>query len=344
MWIKSVIERVLGYTHAAMPTLLTDTGLPWAGIAPTQTTRLPAWAPAAVEQRQTGPGSAPAFRKQMLARLMRCVWTMARGRMFGYKAGAGCPLSTRYLSEPETDSWGVLAMILSVCHTWMKHNSVDSIDQSTLHALAGIISACTKFACGEDMRSIMFGGCEVTVEIQILGVLSGHQLLHWLQAVYVHAKQLQTVLDAHVLAAVRDVPLLWHYAENAQARAERHFFALYRSRDQAEDFGVHALYKALRALPTFYFACMYDSYFLVDQPERHASAMMLAVLASGGYMRTVHTHPGAAVADCREVLAALLRSAPALPMLVVFETGGSCPGDEWATCRRVRTALETLSR
>jgi hypothetical protein len=268
---------------------------------------------------------------------------MARGRVFGYYSGVGCPLAARYLSEPESDGWGVLAMILSVAYKWMERNSVDKLDDETLSSMTAIVSACLKFACGEDMRSITYMGTEIGTEVQILGVLSGHQLLQWLYDVHPHATKLQRALDEEVVQVLRSTSLCWHYVENAQARAERILFALHRSQSQDEEFHTHSLYKALRALPTFFYACVYDDLFIVQIPERHAPAMVLALLASGEYMLTVKKSSHIEVAECREVLHAVLRSAAALPMPHVFATGGNSPHDEWATAARVQKAVGLLS-
>lgn len=319
-----------------MPTLLVESPLSQAPQA-----FAPAPVASAVDVQQATLCSPVASRNKSISHLMRCVWAMARGRLFGHHAGCGCVLASRYLSEPEVDSWGVLAMILSVTHVWMKGNSVDS--QQTLATLTGIVSVCLKYACGEEMRSIKYRGVEVGVEIQILGVLSGKKLLEWMETVYLHTQYLQTVLDAEVMAILRSVPLFCHYADNAQARAERILFELHQSSDQPEDFNTHAFYKSLRALPTFFFACVYDDLFLLQLPERHAPAIAFAILASGDYMSTVATQPGMIVADSREVLSAVLRSAPELPMANVFYTGGVSPRDEWATRYRVQRALCLLS-
>jgi hypothetical protein len=283
------------------------------------------------------------IRRQAIAHLMRCLWAMARGRVFGYYSGVGCPLAARYLSEPESDGWGLLAMILSVAYNWMEYNSVDSLDGDTLSALTAIVSACLKFACDEDMRSITYMGVQIGTEVQILGVMSGHQLLQWVYDVHGHAAKLQAALDEEVISVVRHVPLCWHYVENAQARAERLLFTLYESAKE-EEFDTHALYKAIRALPTFFYACIYDDLFIVQLPERHAPAMALAILASGEHIRMLRKHSHIEIAECREVLGAVLRSAAALPMPHVFATGGDSPHDEWATAERVQRAFTLLSQ
>jgi hypothetical protein len=186
-------------------------------------------------------------------------------------------------------------------------------------------------------------GIEVGVDVQILGMIAGIKLFEWLDHVYRHTQQLQNALDKEVITIVRTMPLCCHYRDNAQARAERILFALHTSANQPEELHTHALYKALRALPTFYFACVYDDLFIVQIPERHATAIVFAVLASGEYMKTVAAQPGLVVAESREVLAAVLRAAPALPMADVFATGGRSPHDEWATTERVQRALSMLS-
>eukprot|EP00966_Prymnesium_polylepis_P327458 7383335-Prymnesium_polylepis.1 len=253
---------------------------------------------------------------------------MARGRVFVYYSGFGCPLAARYLSEPESDGWGLLAMILSVAYTWMEYNSVDSLDGDTLSALTAIVSACLKFACDEGMHT----WSDVWP-----------QLLQWVYDVHGHAAKLQAALDEEVISVVRHVPLCWHYVENAQARAERIFFTLYESAKE-EEFDTHALYKAIRALPTFFYACIYDDLFIVQLPERHAPAMALAILASGEHIRMLRKHSHIEIAECREVLGAVLRSAAALPMPHVFATGGDSPHDEWATAERVQRAFTLLSQ
>lgn len=297
--------------------------------------------PPAAEPAQ--PPSALTLRKKTTARLMRKVCTMARGRMFGYFSGAGCEFCNRYLREPETDVSGAMALILSVSHEWMRRNSVDRLDNQTLGPLTGIVSACIKFACEDDMRSIVYDGIEVGVEIQILGMLTGQPLTNWLKQIHRHTRKIQAALDMEVMNIVRTFELYRHYVYNAQARAERILVELYTSTDQLEYFPTHSLYKALRALPTFYFACMYDELFLVQLPERHAPALVCAILASAEYLITVSAHPALVVAESREVLAAVLRSAQALPMAHVFYEGGANPHDEWATHQRVQRAFDLLA-
>ena len=349
--VVSVFRWFIGKGRIDMPTLLVDLSSPRSAVLPTWVSP-PAPSPVEalppVESEETGETTSRCplvLRKRAFAYLMQCVWTMARRRLFDFCAGGGCVLASRYMSEPETDSWGVFAMILSVTRAWMQRNSVDSLDQQALGVITGIVSACLKFACAdaEYTMSITYRGSVIGMEVQILGVLSGYQLIEWFDSVYIHAEQLQTALDADVISIVCSMPLCWHYVENAQARAERFLFELHRSSDQPEDIDTHALYKALRALPAFYFACTYDDLFLLQLPERHAPAMAFAILASGGYMATVAAQSGLVVAESREVLAAVLRAAPALPMADVFATGGRCPRDEWATHHRVQRAFDSLS-
>ena len=282
-------------------------------------------------------------RKQAVNHVMRCVWHMARGRVFRCDYCAGCPLSQRYLVEPETDGWGALAMILSVLYVWLEQNSVETLDKEILKKLTGIVTVCLKFACGEGMRSLEFVGQEIGAEVQILGILSGQALFPWLQKVYRHKNRLQAALDREVVAVIRRVPLCSHYMQNAQARAERMLYALHAEEKQVEEFHTHALYKSLRALSTFYYACVYDDLFIVQLPERHAHAMVMAILASGEFVLTITTCTGLEVAECREVLAAVLRCAAALPMPDIFATGGLNPHDEWATAERVHKAYKMLA-
>lgn len=234
-------------------------------------------------------------------------------------------------------------MIFSVLYEWLENNSVETLDKDTLKKLTGIIAVCLKFACGEGMRSIDFVGQEIGAEVQILGILSGQALFQWLKNIYRHTARLQAALDREVVAVIRRVPLCSHYMYNAQARAERMLYALHSEEKQVERFDIHALYKSLRSLSTFYYACVYDDLFIVQLPERHAHAMVMAILASGEFVLTITSCTGLEFAECREVLAAVLRSAAALPMHDIFATGGENPHDEWATAERVHRAYQLLA-
>jgi hypothetical protein len=345
-FFKYIVEKLLwcfGKGGITMPILMIDPVL-LKGQVPIPPVTAPVDEPSAVLAQDDTPPSIATLRKQTFVHLMRCFCELARKRVFGRNAGGGCVLASRYLSEPETDAWGALAMILSLTHERIQHCSMDSMDQETLAVFTGIVSVCLKFACGEEIRPINYGGIEIGLEVQILGVLSGHHLLQWMDEVHLYAKKLQTVLDAEVVAILRSVNLHWHYVDNAQARAERLLFKRHQSVEQNEHFDIHALHKALRALPTFYFACVYDDLFILPLPERHASAMVFAILASGDYTTSVVAQPGLVLAESREVLAAVLRAEPELPNASVFANGGRNPHDEWATRARVKRAYDLLSQ
>lgn len=282
-------------------------------------------------------------RKVAILHLMRCVWQMARVGVFNPCAGYECVFASRYLSEPETDAWGVLAMILSITYSWMQENSVACMDQETLLILTCIVSVCIKFACGDDACSLKYMGVYVGCEVRILGILSGMEQMSWFQSVYLHTRELQNVLDAEVVSILHRVPLCRHFMENAQAKTERMLFDFYESNIcGAVSFDLDALYKALRALPTFFFACVYDNLLIVNLPERHAQAMMFAILASGEYRNVLSDQATFVLWEVRAVLASVLRSAPKLPMGQIFATGGTSPDDEWATQSRVWKAFESL--
>ena len=285
------------------------------------------------------------IRECVFEHLMRCMWQLSRCKVFDHNASIGCAVASRYMSEPETDAWGALAMTLSVANEWMHKNYVDVVDHETLAALAGIVSACLKFACDQEIGSIFYLGTEIGVEVRILGVLCGQNLEPWFNEMHRDARELQAVLDHEVMCIVRSMPLHQHYTQNAQARAEKVIFELYESRHQVETFDAHDMYRALRALSTFFFASFYDNLYIVLEPQRHAVAIVNAILASGGYRKTVDKKPGSIKADSRDVLRAVLRtsSEDRLPMPVVFKNGGHRPHDEWAVCDRVRRALSWLS-
>ena len=283
-------------------------------------------------------------RKVAILHLMRCVCQMARVGVFNPCAGYECVFASRYLSEPETDAWGALAMILSITYSWMQDNSVACMDQETLLILTCIVSVCIKFSCGDDACSLKYMGVYVGCEVRILGILYGMEQMSWFESVYLHARELQNVLDSEVMSILHRVPLCRHYMENAQAKTERMLFDFYESKIcGAIGFDMDALYKALRALPTFFFACVYENLLIVKLPERHAQAMMFAILASGEYTNVLADQATLIIWEIRAVLASVLRSAPKLPMGQIFATGGTSPNDEWATRSRVWKAFESLS-
>eukprot|EP00966_Prymnesium_polylepis_P013181 304477-Prymnesium_polylepis.1 len=307
--VYGVLRWCFGEQRLVVPTLLLYPSIEGSETLPMQVYRPVSThevAPTTAEVHEATQTSPTASQSEMFSKIMRCVWAMARERVFSHYAGARCMHASRYLSEPEIDAWGALAMILSVTRAWVQETPVDTLrdEGEMLTTLTGIVSVCLKFACEEGIGSIIHRDTEIGVEIQILGMLSGHDLTNWLEAVYLHTEQLQTILDAEVIAVARRAPLFSHYVDNAQARAERLLFELHRSSDQPEDFNTHALYKALRALPTFFFACVYDDLFLLQLPERHAPAIVFAILGSGDYMMTVAAQSGLVVAESREVLAA----------------------------------------
>jgi hypothetical protein len=88
---------------------------------------------------------------------------------------------------------------------------------------------------------------------------------------------------------------------------------------------------------------VYENLLIVKLPERHAQAMMFAILASGEYTNVLADQATFIIWEIRAVLASVLRSAPKLPMGQIFATGGTSPNDEWATRSRVWKAFESLS-
>ena len=280
--------------------------------------------------------------KEIVAHVMRCAHAITRSRMFPCYVGHDA-IQIRYLSEPEVDGWGGLAMALSVTHAWLKNAPVYEVDGNVLSMVAAIIVTCLKVACEDVSASVTYRGVAFSPELRVLGVVLGHQSIEWMEEAWRHTRKLQAAMDAQVMCVIRQAALLSHCTGNAQTRAEEILYAVHELSEPVEELNFHDLHKALRALSAFYYAAVYADLDIVSDAERHGLALAYGVLAAGGYHDTLTAQPVSTVSDARELLSTVVSAAAALPRPWVYQTGGASPHDEWATRACVERALARLA-
>lgn len=322
-----------------MPSLLVDSvrakQLPMEGAAE------PAVAAAPAQEPPEADRTLVAY-KEIVTHVMRCVHAITRSRVFPCYVGHDV-MQSRYLSEPEVDGWGGLAMALSVTHVWLKNAPVYEVDGNVLSMVAAIIVTCLKVACEDVSASVTYRGVTFSPELRVLGVVLGHESIEWMEEAWGHTRKLQAAMDAQVMCVIRQAALLSHCTGNAQTRAEEILYAVHELSEPVEELNFHDLHKALRALSAFYYASVYADLSVVSNAERHGAVLAYGVLATGGYHETLTAQPASTVSGVRELLSTVMSVAVELPRPAVFQTGGASPHDEWATRDCVEQALARLA-